>query len=82
VVNRASIIELAARYRVPTIYQYDYFARNGGLVSYGVDVPDLLGAPQAMLIAFSTARCRRTFPFRRRSNSSLLSTSRRRKRSA
>lgn len=41
VVNRASIIELAARYRVPTIYQYDYFARNGGLVSYGVDVPDL-----------------------------------------
>jgi putative tryptophan/tyrosine transport system substrate-binding protein len=41
VVNRANIIELAARYRVPTIYQYDYFARNGGLVSYGVDVPDL-----------------------------------------
>ena len=26
---------------MPTIYQYDYFARNGGLVSYGVDVPDL-----------------------------------------
>ena len=41
VVNRANIIELAARYRVPTSYQYDYFARNGGLVSYGVDVPDL-----------------------------------------
>lgn len=41
VVNRASIIELAARYRVPTICQYDYFGRNGGLVSYGVDLPDL-----------------------------------------
>lgn len=41
VVNRANIIEIATRYRVPTIYQYDYFARNGGLVSYGVDVPDL-----------------------------------------
>jgi putative ABC transport system substrate-binding protein len=40
VVNRANIIEFAARYRVPTIYQYDYFVRNGGLVSYGVDVPD------------------------------------------
>ena len=41
IVNRAKIIELAARYRVPTIYQYDYFIRDGGLVSYGVDVPDL-----------------------------------------
>ena len=41
VVNRASIIELAARYCVPTIYQYDYFARNGGLLSYGVGLPDL-----------------------------------------
>ena len=41
VVNRASIIELAARYRVPTICQYDHFGRNGGLVSYGVDLPDL-----------------------------------------
>ena len=41
VVNRTSIIELAARYRVPTIYQYDYFARNGGLVSYGADLPYL-----------------------------------------
>jgi len=41
IVHRAQIIELAARYRVPTIYQYDYFTREGGLVSYGVDVPDL-----------------------------------------
>jgi putative ABC transport system substrate-binding protein len=41
IVHRGKIIELAARYRVPTIYQYDYFARDGGLVSYGVDVPDL-----------------------------------------
>jgi putative ABC transport system substrate-binding protein len=35
------IIELAAQFRVPTIYQYDYFVRDGGLVSYGVDFPDL-----------------------------------------
>jgi putative ABC transport system substrate-binding protein len=41
IVNRARIIDLAARNRVPTIYQYDYFVRDGGLVSYGVDVPDL-----------------------------------------
>jgi putative tryptophan/tyrosine transport system substrate-binding protein len=40
-VHRDKIIELAARYRVPTIYQYDNFTMGGGLVSYGVDVPDM-----------------------------------------
>jgi putative ABC transport system substrate-binding protein len=41
IVHRDKIIELTARYRVSTIYQYDFFAKSGGLVSYGVDVPDL-----------------------------------------
>jgi putative ABC transport system substrate-binding protein len=41
VVHREKIINLAAEYRVPAIYQYDYFTRSGGLISYGVDVPDL-----------------------------------------
>jgi putative tryptophan/tyrosine transport system substrate-binding protein len=40
-VNRATIIRSAEEQRVPTIYQYDYFTRSGGLVSYGADVPDL-----------------------------------------
>jgi putative tryptophan/tyrosine transport system substrate-binding protein len=35
------IIELAARYRLPAIYQFRYFAADGGLVSYGIDLPDL-----------------------------------------
>jgi len=39
-VHRERIIELATRYRVPTIYQYRYFATGGGLVSYGPDVVD------------------------------------------
>ena len=39
-VHREQIIELTARYRVPTIYQYRYFATGGGLVSYGPDVVD------------------------------------------
>jgi len=41
VVHRATIIALAAQHRVPAMYQYDYFTRAGGLISYGVDVPDL-----------------------------------------
>jgi len=35
------IIELASRYRLPAIYSYGYFARGGGLISYGPDSLDL-----------------------------------------
>jgi putative tryptophan/tyrosine transport system substrate-binding protein len=31
---------LTARYRVPTIYQWRYFATDGGLISYGSDPLD------------------------------------------
>lgn len=40
-VNRSLIISLAAHWRIPTIYPYKYFAEEGGLISYGVDVLDL-----------------------------------------
>jgi ABC-type uncharacterized transport system substrate-binding protein len=40
VAHRELIIELTARHRVPTIYQYRYFASSGGLMSYGSDVID------------------------------------------
>ena len=36
-VHRNLVIELTARYRVPTIYQYRYFVTDGGLISYGSD---------------------------------------------
>jgi putative tryptophan/tyrosine transport system substrate-binding protein len=39
-VHRASIIELAARYRMPAIYPLGQFARDGGLASYGFDQDD------------------------------------------
>ena len=41
IVHRARIIELAARHRLPTIYPYTCAARDGGLISYGVDPVDL-----------------------------------------
>jgi putative ABC transport system substrate-binding protein len=31
------IIDLASRYRLPTIYPFDFHVRDGGLISYGVD---------------------------------------------
>jgi len=42
VVYRKTIYSLAERYRLPTIYPYRVFAAEGGLMSYGVDVADLL----------------------------------------
>ena len=40
VANRASIIILAARHRLPAIYPFRYFATEGGLMSYGPDQID------------------------------------------
>jgi putative ABC transport system substrate-binding protein len=38
--NRASIIILAARHRLPAIYPFRFFAADGGLMSYGPDQID------------------------------------------
>lgn len=40
-VNREAIIALAARYRVPAIYNNRLFADSGGLISYAPDFSDL-----------------------------------------
>jgi putative ABC transport system substrate-binding protein len=39
--NRALIVSLAERHRVPTIYPYRYWVNDGGLISYGIDQIDL-----------------------------------------
>jgi putative ABC transport system substrate-binding protein len=38
---REQVIALAARHRLPAIYPYRYFAASGGLMSYGIDLPDI-----------------------------------------
>jgi len=38
--NRASVIILAARHRLPAIYPFRFFATEGGLMSYGIDQID------------------------------------------
>jgi putative ABC transport system substrate-binding protein len=38
---REGIIALAARYRVPAVYPFRYFAASGGLMSYGSDVTEV-----------------------------------------
>src|SRR5205807_6504879 len=40
-VHRELIVSLVAKFRIPAIYPYRYFAEAGGLLSYGVDALDL-----------------------------------------
>ena len=39
--NRALMIDLAARHRIPAIFALRSAAADGGLMSYGVDIPEL-----------------------------------------
>jgi ABC-type uncharacterized transport system substrate-binding protein len=41
-VHRATIISLAARFRLPTVYPFRFFVADGGLISYGIVLTDLL----------------------------------------
>ena len=40
-VQRERLITLAARHRVPTIYEARTYAAAGGLISYGPNIPDV-----------------------------------------
>jgi putative tryptophan/tyrosine transport system substrate-binding protein len=40
-VHQQRIVALAAEHSLPAVYPFDFFARNGGLMSYGVDIDDL-----------------------------------------
>jgi putative ABC transport system substrate-binding protein len=40
--RRATIIELAARLRLPAIYSFRFYADDGGLISYGIDQTELV----------------------------------------
>jgi putative tryptophan/tyrosine transport system substrate-binding protein len=39
-VHRAEVTALAAHYRLPTVYPWRFYAKLGGLLSYGIDLPD------------------------------------------
>jgi putative ABC transport system substrate-binding protein len=38
--NRKRVIEFAATHRIPAMYEYDFFVRDGGLMSYGPSFGD------------------------------------------
>jgi putative ABC transport system substrate-binding protein len=55
------IIHLAAKYRLPSIYPFAFHARDGGLVSYGIDQVDQWRSAAITSIEFFVARSRRTY---------------------
>jgi putative tryptophan/tyrosine transport system substrate-binding protein len=40
IAHRVEIVSLAARYRLPTVYPFQFFVELGGLASYGTDLID------------------------------------------
>jgi putative ABC transport system substrate-binding protein len=47
--NRKRIFEFAAAHRLPAIYEFDFIARDGGLMSYGPDVSESLARVAALV---------------------------------
>jgi len=45
--HRHQIIDACTRHRVPAIYPFSYFALDGGLVAYGLDVVDMFKSTAA-----------------------------------
>jgi putative ABC transport system substrate-binding protein len=46
--NRKRVFDYAAEHRLPAIYEQDFMARDGGLMSYGADLPESFGRAAAL----------------------------------
>jgi putative ABC transport system substrate-binding protein len=49
VLNRKRVFDFAASHRLPAIYEVDFYARDGGLMSYGADVGESLTRAASMV---------------------------------
>jgi putative ABC transport system substrate-binding protein len=47
--NRQRVFEFTAAHRLPAIYEWDYIVRDGGLMSYGMDVEEGMGRVAALV---------------------------------
>jgi putative ABC transport system substrate-binding protein len=62
VLYRQTIIFLADRFRLPTIYPLRVFITDGGLIYYGIDFPEMFGNA-ASYVDRCVARNRINFQF-------------------
>ena len=49
ITNRARIVEFAKRQHIPVASEFGDFAQEGALMTYGPNILDFFGVPQAML---------------------------------
>jgi putative tryptophan/tyrosine transport system substrate-binding protein len=47
--NRKRVFEFAAAHRLPAIYEYDLYVRDGGLLSYGPDLDESIARVAALI---------------------------------
>jgi len=40
-VHRHALVDLAAAHRIPAVYEFNNFVELGGLMSYGVNIPEM-----------------------------------------
>ena len=62
IVHRAPVISAAARSKVPAVYSASYFARDGGLLSYGPDQVDLFRRAAQNSIDISGRATKEVYP--------------------
>ena len=74
--HRARIIELLTRFRVPGVYFARFFVSDGGLISYGIDQPDLFRQGGGYVDRIPGGRTPPTYRCKRQPSSNWRSTSR------
>ena len=74
--NRKRVFDYAAAHRLPAIYEFDLFTRDGGLMSYGADLHESLTRAASMIDRIFKGRRPATFRSRRRRDISSSSISR------
>ena len=47
--NRKRVFEFAAAHRLPAIYEFDFLVREGGLMSYSMDLEEVFGRVAALV---------------------------------
>jgi len=70
--RRDLIVSLAARFNLPAIYSFGFYAESGGLISYGINQLEQARRPRPMLTRFCGAQIRAICPFNSRSNTKLV----------
>jgi putative tryptophan/tyrosine transport system substrate-binding protein len=63
--GRRTIIELAARYRLPTLVPFSGYAKDGGLVSYGPEVMTMYAQAGALAVKILAGRSPAEIPVER-----------------